>query len=439
LVSDSTIFSKDDKFLRIVWCDNANIIRSKALRVNSNTNSEFIIGISRAQQAIPVTHDGVVPDSPLDPIGEVYLKADTSTITRLPYSPGHLRAMGDMFYNGSPWEYCPRGFLKSMVEIVGNMGLEIKASFENEFYLLNENEFLESRDKTPFASTLSMDLNHEIIMDIVDSIEAQGMVVEQYYPESGQGQHELTISYADALMAADNQVAFRETVRAVALKHGILSSFLPKIFPEQPGSGCHIHMSLWREGENITHDKNGLWELSKEARHFMAGVLNHLPALMAITTPTSNSYRRIQPHSWTGKYRCWGLDNREASIRVIREPEGEIKHFELKTSDATANPYLALGAMIKAGIDGLEKKLKLPEPVQLDPANLEDSERSELGIDDLPSNPGQAVEKLENNEVLINAIGKALSMTYIAVKKEEWKIHKEMSMAQEVELLIDKY
>ena len=235
-----------------------------------------------------------------------------------------------------------------------------------------------------------MDLNHEIIMDIVDSIEAQGMVVEQYYPESGQGQHELTISYADALMAADNQVAFRETVRAVALKHGILSSFLPKIFPEQPGSGCHIHMSLWREGENITHDKNGMWELSKEARHFVAGVLNHLPALMAITTPTSNSYRRIQPHSWTGKYRCWGLDNREASIRVIREPEGVIKHFELKTSDATANPYLALGAIIMAGIDGLEKKLKLPEPVQLDPANLEDSERSELGIDDLPSNPGQA-------------------------------------------------
>lgn len=194
---------------------------------------------------MPVTYEGIVPDSPLDPVGEFYLKVDNSTITALSYSPVHFRAMGDMYFNGSLWEYCPRFFLKNMVNYTSKMGINIKASFENEFYLLNnERSSPESTDKTPFASILAMDLNHEVIMDIIDSIEAPEMTVEQYYPESGPGQHELTIEFADALKASDNQISFRETVHAVAIKHGIKSSFLPKIFSDQSGSGCHIHMSI---------------------------------------------------------------------------------------------------------------------------------------------------------------------------------------------------
>ena len=432
-------FSSDAKFLRIVWCDNANIIRSKSLRLNAKSNSMFYVGISKAQQVVPVTYDGVVPDSMLGPVGEVYLKADNSTITQLPYAPGHLRAMGDMYFNNEPWEYCTRGYLRRMVDHAGKFGLNIKASFENEFYLLKNSDNLESVDSTPFASTLSMDVNHEVIMDMVDSVEAQGMVVEQYYPEAGPGQQEITVGYDDVLKAADNQIMFRETVNAVALKHGIKASFLPKIFPDSSGSGCHLHMSLWKKGENITHDPSEKWKLSKEAGYFIAGVLHHLPSLMAITTPISNSYKRIKPHTWSGKYKCWGLDNREASIRVVSEPDGSIKHFELKTSDAAANPYLALGAVIRAGIDGLDNKFKLPYPVQSDPGDISDGERDNLGIEELPSCPVDALKNLENNVTIMNSLGKGLSAAYLSVKREEWRILKDLNMDEEVFCLIDRY
>ena len=432
-------FSSDIKFLRIVWCDNANIIRSKSLRLNSKANSTFYVGISQAQQAVPVIYDGVVPDSLLGPVGEVYLKADNSTITQLPYAPGQLRAMGDMYFNNEPWEYCTRGYLKRMVDHAGKYGLTIKASFENEFYLLKNSDNLESVDSTPFASILSMDVNYDVIMDMVDSLEAQGMVVEQYYPEAGPGQHEITIRYDDILKVADNQIMFRETVHAVALKHDLKASFLPKIFPDSSGSGCHLHMSLWKNGENITHDPSGKWKLSEEASYFIAGVLHHLPSLMAITTPISNSYRRIKPHSWSGKYNCWGLDNREASIRVVSEPDSSVKHFELKTSDASANPYLALGAVIMAGIDGLDNKFKLPNPVQFDPGDIGEVKRDDLDIGELPSCPVDALENLENNITIMNSLGKGLSAAYLAVKREEWRILKDLNMDDEVSCLINKY
>jgi glutamine synthetase len=160
---------------------------------------------------------------------------------------------------------------------------------------------------------------------------------------------------------------------------------------------------------------------------------------MAITTPTSNSYRRIQPHSWTGKYRCWGLGNRETCIRVVRESDGVVKHFEIKTSDATANPYLALGAIIRAGLDGVERKLKLPDPVQVDPGNLNDDERADLGIDDLPPSPDVAIRMLEDNKVLADAMGHGLFTAYVAVKKEEWRFLKDLSMVDEVNMLLRKY
>jgi len=389
---------------------------------------------------VPVTYDGVVPDSTLDPVGEIYLRADTSTLKKLPYAPGNIMAIGDMYLNDLPWDYCPRNYLKRMINLAAERDLNVKASFENEFYLLDDGLFSsECVEKTAFASTTSMNLNNNVIMEIVDSLESQEIVVEQYYPESGPCQQELTIKYEDALKASDNQVIFRETVRGVALKNGMLASFLPKIFSNFAGNGCHIHMSLWNNDKNIIHDPEEKWEISRLANHFIAGVLHHINSLMAITTPITNSYRRILPQAWVGNYKCWGLDNREASIRVIREPNGTIKHFEIKTSDATANPYLALGAIIRAGIDGIDKETELPDPVQIDPSNMDEKMRMKLNIVDLPSHPGEAIEFMENDEILINSLGEGLSKTYLAVKKEEWRILKVMDMEKEVDFLLNKY
>ena len=357
--------SEKVRFVRIIWCDNGGVIRGKAVqRGRLPAYVEHGVGISEAQQAVPATVDAPAPGSDLGPVGEVRLVPDFSTLTLLPYAPGHARVIGDMKRDGKPWPFCPRYFLKRMIALASDMDLEIMGAFENEFYLLRP-ELSEPTpvDDTAFAVSHSMDRNVAVINAIADALMAQGITVEQYYPESGPGQQEITTLYTDALSAADQQVAFRETVRAVAMRHDLKASFLPKIFADKAGSGAHLHLSLWRGGVNLTPADGGSGELSPMAGRFVAGILDHLPALMALTTPSPNSYRRILPHCWSGAFRCWGYDNREAAVRVPTHPEPPSpSNFEIKTADASSNPYIALGGVIAAGLDGISRGLNLSGP-----------------------------------------------------------------------------
>ncbi len=430
------------RFVRILWCDNANVIRGKA--VHRGTLSDYLkqgVGISAAQQAVPVMYDAPAPGSGLGPVGEVRLVPDWNTFTPLPYARGHARVIGDMVKEGNPWNFCPRNFLKTMIADAKSEGLEVIAAFENEFYLLRQTpDGIVPADETVFASTLSMDLHQGVIDEIAEALVDQGMLVEQYYPESGPGQQEISILYTNALAAADQQIAFRETVRAIALQHNLTASFLPKIFADKAGSGCHLHLSLWHDGQNLIPNLETEGELSEIARRFIAGILHHLPALMALTTPSTNSYRRIRPYSWSGAFRCWGIDNREAAVRVPSNPE-EISptHFEVKTVDASANPYLALGAVIAAGLDGVRHCLELGEPVAVDPGTIAESDRSVLGIDLLPTNLGESIEQLRADQVLLNALGSELAQAYLAVRKAEWEAMKDFELEAEVKLLLERY
>jgi glutamine synthetase len=454
----NNILDSKQRFIRVLWCDNANIIRAKAVCVDSVKDLEVSVGISRGQQGVPVMYDGVVAGCGLDPVGEITLKGDMSTLTAIPYVPGHARVMGDMFHEGKVWGNCTRGFLKKMITALQEEGLNAKASFENEFYLLkhdnkengdnnkgknnknnSNNVLIQTSDFTPFASTYSMDLNHEIISDIVEALIAQNITVEQYYPESGPGQHEITVGYSDALQAASNQIIFRETVKAIASQHGFCASFLPKIFPDNAGNGCHLHLSLWQDDENILHDPEANYGLSKIGQQFIAGILHHLPSLMAITTPIPRSYRRIRPQMWSGAFQVWGFNNREAAIRVIKEDDGKTKHFELKTVDASSNPYLAMGVVLAAGLDGIREKMTLENPVQQDPATFSMVEMDNLGVKPLPSNMEESLQKLEKNEVILNALGVDLSKSYLAVKKAEYEALKKLPSGKEVSLLLEKY
>ena len=429
------------KFVRILWCDNANIIRGKAVHLDLLSDYfNYGVGISAGQQGVPVMYDAVVPETGLSPVGEVRLVPDWSTLKLLPYSPSHALVMGNMVLKVKPWAMCPRNFLIKIIAAARSQGLAVKAAFENEFYLLRQttNE-LKPADETPFASTQAMDLHLEVINEIADSLIAQGIPVEQYYPESGPGQQEISVRYTDALTAADWQIAFRETVRAIAHQHDLAASFLPKIFPDAAGSGCHIHFSIWQDEQNLLPDKQGICGLSQTAREFVAGILHHLPSLMALTTPSVNSYRRLLPHCWSGAYRCWGLDNREAAVRVPSNPAGCPTHFELKTVDASANPYLALGAAIAAGVDGVQRSLEAPSPVTVDPGNLSPEDRTAQGIERLPSNLGEAIACLQENNVLLNALNPELSQAFLAVRQAEWSAMKDWELEQEVKTLWARY
>jgi glutamine synthetase len=218
-----------------------------------------------------------------------------------------------------------------------------------------------------------------------------------------------------------------------------VASFLPKVFADTAGSGLHLHLSLWRGDNNLVPEHGGRWDLSAAARAFMAGILAHLPALMAVTTPSPNSYRRLKPHFWSGAFRCWGLDNREAALRVPTSPDGPPTNFELKTCDGSANPYLALGAVLAAGLDGVRRQIDLPEPVSSDPGNLSEAERQQRGIDALPANLGEALEHFAGDALLTAALGPELARAFLAVRWAEWQALKDSSLADEVSLLLQRY
>lgn len=428
------------RFLRVVWCDNANVIRAKAVHAGSVSGVlEYGVGISKAQQGVYVARDAFVPESGLGPVGEVRLVPDVDTFTALPFAAGHARVLGDMMVDGKPWALCPRDFVRRMTARANALDLEVQAAFENEFYLL-KTQALEPADRTLFCQVHSMNQNARFLDELTEALLAQRIPVAQYYPESGFGQHELSVGYAPALEAADRQVAYRETVHAVAHHCGLRASFLPKIFPDQAGSGCHLHLSLWRNLKNLVPDPSRRYWLSDVARAFMAGLLDHLPALMAVTTPIPNSYRRLLPHCWSGAYGCWGLDNREAALRVPSNPAGPgPTNMELKTVDAASNPYLAVGAVMAAGLDGVARGLELRDPVAVDPGLLTAADRSLRGVERLPETLEVALARFEADTVLQEAMGPELARAFLAVRRKELEVLGGMELQDEVELLLERY
>lgn len=426
-------------FVRILWCDNANIIRAKASHIDHRPGLEHGVGLSMAQQAIPVIADAVVAETGLSPVGEVQLVPDWSTLRVLPYCHGQALVLGDMKVAQQAWQHCPRDLLRQQCAALAAEGLELRAAFENEFFLLQRSsEGLLPVEQSAYAMTQAMNSGAPFIHALSDALIEQGLPVEYYYPESAPGQQELSIAYSDAMAAADRQIIFRETVRGVAQQHGLVASFMPKMQDNAAGSGCHINLSLWRDGRNISGDSGQADGLSAEARAFMAGMLQHLPGLCALSLASSNSYRRIKPHFWAGAYRSWGYDNREASIRVSRS-SGAASRFELKTADATANPYLVLAALMAAGIDGVQQGLTLPEEVRCDPGYLSEAERQARDIHLLPANLAEALDALEADSVLMRALGAERARAYLAVKRNEYQAMRDYSLEEEVALLAERY
>ena len=299
-------------------------------------------------------------------------------------------------------------------------------------------------DRSLCFSTVGMDSADSYVSALVEALEQQDMNVEQYYAELGAGQQEMSITYADALQAADNQVTFRDTARGVAMKQGLIASFAPKPFVDQAGNGCHIHFSAWnQEGEtNLFFDPDGDNHLSEKGRQFMAGVLSHLPGLVALSAPSVNSYRRLQPHFWSSAFTCYGPDNREAAVRIASGFWGDelrTVNLELKPSDSSHNPYIALGGLIAAGLDGVDRALEPGEALLSDPADLSESEREARGIARLPASLGEAIDALEKDEVLVHAMGEVLSREYILIKRADCQDSQEKSLEEELEQHFHRY
>jgi glutamine synthetase len=391
--------------------------------------------------------DQLQPVEGMGPVGEVRLMPDPDSFVILPYAPHSAAMMCDLLtLDRQPWGACPRSFLKRMIARAVEQGIAVQASLENEFTLLHETEpgRYAPVDADLCFSSIAMTRAADVIDEIVGAFAAQGIPVDAYYPELGHGQHELPIRHTNALRAADNQIWFRETVRNVAYRHGLLASLAPKPLPDQAGNGCHIHWSLWDlAGErNLLYDEADPYRVSPLGYSFMAGVLAHLPGLLALTAPSYNSYRRLQPHFWSSAYTAWGPDNREAAVRVVSGAwgsEASSVNLELKASDPSNNPYLALGGLIAAGLDGVARSLSPGEPALIDPGNWSEQERLARGIRRYPTTQSEALDALQQDTVLMDALGPLLSTSYPAVKRSEYEAFAAQDLAFEIKHHIHKF
>lgn len=414
------------KLVRFLYGDPSGVIRGKqvhASRLDAALTSG--LGLTRAQNAINLLDD-LVPVVGMEPVGEIRIVADPDTFVRLPWLPGVASVLCDQVgHDGRDWGGCPRAFLRRAVADAAAVGLRIEAAFENEFYLAQATpDGPRPWGDGPVYSSAGLDRAAAVVNDIVDALGEQGIDVEQAINEYGPGQQEISISRADALSAADRQLRLRDTVRGVAeTRHGLLASFGPKPYAEHVGSGCHLHFSLWEGDRNAMAPDGDPFGLSDTARAFLAGVLDHLPALVALTCPSFLSYARLQPSAWAGSTVSWGFDNREAALRIaspFRGREDESPNAELKACDASSNPHLALGGVILAGLDGLARGLELPEPAAHDPATLDEWAAHRSGVRPLPADQASALDALEADPVLMGGLGDLLGRCVLATRRAEY-------------------
>jgi glutamine synthetase len=422
--------------VRFLYVDHGGIVRGKSTsRASLEQRMATGIGLTVAMQAMNIL-DELQPVDGMGPVGEVRIVPDPATYVDMPYAPGGAAMLSDLLrLDGQPWEACPRSFLKDAIGSAAAEGLALSAAFEPEFLLARRETGPDGQDRlvpvdeSLCFSTTGFAMAHDFAIDFARALEAQGMVVELYHPELGHGQQELSIRHAPALAAADQQVWYRETARGVAWRHGLWASLAPKPLAEQAGNGAHCHFSAWEVGPDggpgernrffDAHDRYGLSEL---AYHFVGGILEHLPALVALTCGSVNSYRRLQPQHWSSAFVCYGNDNREAALRIPSPMWGQAEasaNLELKPCDSTGNPYLALGGLIHAGLDGVRRRLDPGEPLNVDPATLSERERRRRGVARLPTSLAAALDALERDELLLEALGPLRRTAYLAVKRSE--------------------
>ncbi|GBC08721.1 hypothetical protein RclHR1_08340007 [Rhizophagus clarus] len=400
--------------------------------------------------------------------GEVFLKPDLNTIVQLPYRPTHAFVHtllenkwtpNDVEYDStsskpSYFSLCSRICLKNIIELARKeFGINFLVGIESEFILLkghNNHETYQpdAVDNTVYCDSAAFQNPSTVstIEEILEALQNQNIEVEQFHPESSPGQFEIITGPDNPLAAVDKVVITRQTIYDIAAKNCLKATFIPKPFNNHAGTASHVHISIHEIDQNKNIDDNHHSKLSRKERSFIAGVLQHLKAVAALTMPTSNSYERTVDHCWSGKWICWGVENRETPIRVCYRSDKGIKggmdvNFEFKCVDATANPYIALAALLSAGIDGIKKGLELNMlDCQDDPASLSPENRAKLGITErLPDTLEESLSELKKDEDLIKSIGEDIIQCFITVKESELDYFKSLSKDKIYEILFEKY
>ena len=361
---------------------------------------------------------GSIGSSPFGTTGDIVLMPDTSTEVCIPIqdgAPEHFCLADIVTKEGGSWPYCPRSFLRHSLQRLEKVaGLQILASFEQEFVYSG----VPAEPKRAYALS-SFREQDNFGASLMAALRAAGMIPESFLPEYGSRQFEITVKPALGMRAADDAVILRELARSLAARGGQRVSFSPILTPDGAGNGTHIHLSLRdKEGNAVMHEPGRPYGLSLAGEWFTAGILRHLPALTAITAPTVCSYYRLMPDRWAPTWANIGVQDRAASLRIC---PGSASAFnvEYRVADASANPYLALGSLIHAGVDGIESRLSLPAETDKSFAAMTADERIAIGMKPLPRTLTEALDNLSDTPAASEWFGSQFLDLFLNFKNEE--------------------
>ncbi len=344
--------------------------------------------------------------------------------------------------DGKPFIGDPRYVLNKAIAHAAQLGYTLNVGPECEFFLFNKDEkgypTLQSYDRGSYFDLGPNDVGERARKDIVLALEKLGFEIEASHHECAPAQHEIDFKYTSAMHAADNIMTFKQTVKSVADKHGLYATFMPKPIFGIAGSGMHLNMSLSKDGKNVfinEKDKNGL---SKEAYAFMAGIMKHIEGMCIVLNPLINSYKRLVPDYEAPIYIAWSAKNRSPLIRVPSS-RGASTRIELRSPDPSANPYMALGLCLEAGLDGIEKKLTPPASVDKNIFEMSKRELLRSGIKSLPTNLADAIAKAEKDKLVCETLGPHIMSKYIEAKKKEWNEYNRRVSNWEIESYLHKF
>jgi glutamine synthetase len=421
--------------------DNAGVVRCKVVprrRLESITTTG--VGLSPVF-AVMAADDHLTAAPGLDtPSGDMRLVPDLGAAAPLDEQGRLWWAPCDQLdQEHRPMPICQRTVLATLEREAAAAGWSYRMSFEVEFTLLRDGEPVH---RGPGYGAHALLEQEGFALDLLRALEAAGLAVEQFHPEYSLGQFEVSVAPAAPTAAADRLVLLRLLVARTAQRHGLRVSFAPVVLPGEVGNGCHLHFSLWDAHGNTMAGGAGPLGMQPAGCQALAGLLQHLPELTAVLTPSVLSYQRLQPSHWSGAYACWGHENREAALRLVAATGASgpaSANCELKPVDSASNPYLVAACVLAATQHGLRRNARLPEPVRVDPHQLSDQERADRGVRRLPDDLGKAVAAAEASSLLREALGAPLLDAFLAVRRDELERFGGLDVAEAVAALWWRY
>ncbi|MCG0278173.1 MAG: type I glutamate--ammonia ligase [Thermanaeromonas sp.] len=425
------------KFVRLQFTDIFGVLKNVAIPVDQlpkALNGELMFDGSSIEGFVRIEES------------DMYLKPDPSTFVVFPWRPHEgtvARLICDVYNaDGTPFIGCPRNTLKRVIAEAQAMGFTMNVGPEAEFFLFHTDAHgrptLETHDRGGYFDLSPVDLGEDARRDMILTLEKMGFEIEASHHEVAPGQHEIDFKYADALKTADNIVTFRFVVRTIAQLHGLHATFMPKPIYGIAGSGMHCNISLFRGDQNAFYDPNDELGLSEVAYYFLGGLMAHAKGMAAITNPTVNSYKRLVSGFEAPVYIAWSPKNRSPLIRIPAK-RGLSTRLEVRHPDPSCNPYLAIAVILKAGLDGIKKKIAPPPPVNGNIYRMTEQERKKLGIETLPTSLKEALDELEKDPVIIEALGPHIYERFMEAKRIEWEDYATRVHPWEIEHYLTKF